>query len=44
VYECIKIGSCGISGVVTGVIKEAYLLDIEIVDEKPACEGDRIMN
>ena len=34
----------GISGIVTGVIKEDNLIEIEILDEKPACTGDRIMN
>ncbi len=44
-YEDVsKYVPAGISGVVTGVIKEANLIEIEIVDEKPACEGDRIMN
>ncbi|MEQ8168513.1 MAG: hypothetical protein ABRQ38_06425 [Candidatus Eremiobacterota bacterium] len=34
----------GISGIVTGIIKEANLIEIEILDEKCACKGDRIMN
>jgi DNA-directed RNA polymerase beta subunit len=33
-----------ISGMVTGVIKQDNLIEIEILDERPACEGDRIIS
>ncbi|MEQ8191000.1 MAG: hypothetical protein ABRQ39_23740, partial [Candidatus Eremiobacterota bacterium] len=34
----------GISGMVTEVIKESAVIEFEISEEKPACEGDMIIN